>query len=503
LVEPAPICSKEVGKFQFINFCYTELHVRKTVLGAYVDGFALLTPDDHDVWNWVICFRNRLLLDMPPLNKQVYRKYVRSAHRTLDRLFGHLYGMTPWSFKEWLDHSHYNQAEKKDLSDILDNFYGLPWFKCKPSKHDTFMKNEDYLEPKAPRSINPPHKLTKGRYGPLVATVEAVVYLCTQCMKSLQPELKVERLAYMGAFFAFWFSNDYSKFEASYHSLLYWDLECWILTRFLPECKKMLRQYAFICSGVQGCCNPDRTVGITVEGRRMSGEMTTAFTHFLYNLTLNQFVAEESGLRCLGAYEGDDSVVAFSGKPDFSVMEKLGVKVKVSPVDLIHMASFCHIVFQPESHHRVRDPRELLVKLGFTNSKFMLCKKSNIRMGLLKGKCLSYLYELPCCPIIAPLFFWLVSLLSGIDPIIEVDGYRNKSYRQNVLSNVPRVNIQLVDRYFVQDCYGVSVEMQLECEKSIVCISDPRDPLPSVFADVVATHPNSKFWMDYWDRAVH
>jgi hypothetical protein len=486
----------------YINFHIknrTDDIIVQSSLGCTIKGFTLPYPHPQDSMNWHYALTNRMLLDMPEVDLLEYRKFIRFTHKFLTSLFGQYFGIRDediLTLEQWLEESTYNEDQKfvirqdtiKEEGIRLDKIRGI-------RSHKIFIKGESYMTWKPPRLIFPPKTAMKGIMGPLIATVEKIVYNCKYCIKCMTPQHKAERLRSLSDNYRNFYSNDFSKFEASYWSKLFWDIEYWLLARFLPTRRILLKQYANVCSGWQKCTNNKSTIQAFVRGRRMSGEMTTSFTHFIYNMCLTAYNAHINGVLWDGVFEGDDSVVAYSAMPTFTVYERLGIVIKVQyPCD-IEKASFCHIEMNGETLHRMRHPAEVLVKLPMTDSKFKITHDEHVRRGLLRAKLLSYLYELPNCPIISPLSKRLSKVILE-DPIFINDGYHR------IMTEPDNTDIFLSDRIKMEEFYGISVDLQLACERAIEGMTEIPETLPDVFTDVVRLHKDSSIWADCWNRYV-
>jgi hypothetical protein len=204
----------------YINFHIknrTDDIIVQSSLGCTIKGFTLPYPHPQDSMNWHYALTNRMLLDMPEVDLLEYRKFIRFTHKFLTSLFGQYFGIRDediLTLEQWLEESTYNEDQKfvirqdtiKEEGIRLDKIRGI-------RSHKIFIKGESYMTWKPPRLIFPPKTAMKGIMGPLIATVEKIVYNCKYCIKCMTPQHKAERLRSLSDNYRNFYSNDFQNLK--------------------------------------------------------------------------------------------------------------------------------------------------------------------------------------------------------------------------------------------------------------------------------------------------
>jgi len=492
------MCDLKLGQFKKVHYIVTPQTVLQTSLGPIVPGMALPMPDVNDTFNWVLGVRKRILAaTLTPIDRYV-KSFTRYSKRFLRKLFSPVHNIM--GFEEWLDQTNYTSDQKVQLTKANLDCKGLRLCDIpRLNEHIAFGKREQYLTIKMMRQIYPPSIFDKVIMGPLIASIERVVYACKYSLKYVLPDQKpLIMQTRLGHGFGVITAGDYSVYEASYHRALF-ELERWFLSYMIPSRALTFDDFYNLCTGVQHIKTYRRNIKYKIKCRRMSGEMTTSLTHFIINMCMMNWIAKVAGIRWDGFFDGDDSVVAFDRLPPFDLIAKVGITYKLQIVQDVSHASFCHIEYCPITLHRMRDPREMLVKIGWTTSSYLLTKNQKVRRGLLKAKAMSFLYEFPHCPILSVLMRRLLYLLRDDTTIDNNDGYHAPPPKDWVL---PKTDIRLEDRIFAEDLYGISVGFQLELERIALTIDDINAPLPSLYASLCDSHQYSSVWRRYYEECV-
>jgi len=158
-----------------------------------------------------------------------------------------------------------------------------------------------------------------------------------------------------------------------------------------------------------------RSIGgfISVKGRRMSGDVCTSLGNGFTNLMIMKYLCYKKKGDCVGVVEGDDGLFAVQrctlNAQDF---ENVGFQVKMAVRPKLQESSFCGMMYAIDEIENITDPREVLVKTGWTMSQQMY-GKMDVAMGLLRAKGMSLAYELPGCPIARNLAMYILRITTG------------------------------------------------------------------------------------------
>jgi len=234
---------------------------------------------------------------------------------------------------------------------------------------------------------------------------------------------------------------------------------------------------------------------------RMSGEMTTSLGNGFSNLMMVTHACNLRHIKVKGLVEGDDGLYWMSASPDAIPSESdwklMGCKIKLERADDPSRAGFCSSYYSKSSLHLVANPVSRLVSIGWS-----LCAQAasswRVRMGLLRAKGISLLYEFPSAPVLTALASWILRCTSRVRPDfrgqdrwwveqLAIDG--------TVVSGRPAD----CDRELVADLFGLDVPTQLlmerwfDSQRYIV-------PMPAEWASLLHV---PQVHMDCWQRFVH
>jgi len=195
----------------------------------------------------------------------------------------------------------------------------------------------------------------------------------------------------------------------------------------------------------------------------MSGEMNTSLGNTFTNFIACYFIHMSKGGTDEGfdaVFEGDDALVCTDIEFTPQDFENLGFKVKLESVDP-QMASFCGQIFTDQGV-TIRDPIKFFQGFGWTHS--CIHAGNDVLLSLLRGKCLSALYETPDCPIISEAA-WYCLARSGNVARFSPDGYHNYDAHAKYTPRPPKITAQT--RALFSEKFGISPGAQLHAEKLI------------------------------------
>lgn len=367
-------------------------------LGCNVIGAALPMPDIRDVETAKQGAMKRFCRDPPHVNHEVYQDIRTYVVNWLHKNMTPLALDTDVSVSSWLEHAPYPQSRKDELlwlynqNDCVTNRD----YECK-----SFIKTEGYETIKSARVISSRSDQFKILTGPYFKAIEKELFARPEFIKHIpvmdRPDYIYNYLQKEGCSYV---ETDHTAFEAHMTSEIMEVIEFQLYEYMLqnvyrgPEIMKHIRK---ALAGVNIC----RLNGLVVrlKGTRMSGDMCTSLGNGFTNLMVMSYMCHKLGYQVQGVVEGDDGLFRIDGLcPSIEDFSKLGFNLKLKLCESLSTSSFCGMVFDQNTRENLSDPKEILVKFGWTTS---ACKFGGppIMLGLLRAKALSLLYELPGCPI--------------------------------------------------------------------------------------------------------
>jgi hypothetical protein len=252
------------------------------------------------------------------------------------------------------------------------------------------------------------------------------------------------------------------------------------MTAALPTGAAWFKEVAETLGGFQTC----KYKGFEVGGvsSRMSGEMCTSLGNSFANLMIFLFVASKAGIKeedISGFVEGDDGLFKFESHQDIddSLFTKLGLTIKIEKHTELNQASFCGLIFDPDSLIIITDPREVLADFAWAGPRYVKCRDVRL-LELLKAKSLSFLHQYPGCPIIQELALYGLRMTAQIPLERFLESTKmNQWERDQLLAAVEYMTTHEVEdlvrpvstksREMVYLMYGIPTHEQLRIEKML------------------------------------
>jgi len=233
---------------------------------------------------------------------------------------------------------------------------------------------------------------------------------------------------------------------------------------------------------------------VKVNGVRMSGDMCTSLGNGFTNLMVVEYIASLKGGECRALVEGDDGLVTSNVELCDDDFTKLGFEIKINRYDRIEQTSFCGLVVSRENTI-MYDPIKLLTNFPWSHSRQAFGRKVK-KLGLLRAKALSLIYELPRCPIATAIGLRYEELTRSVMPIFPDDVWSRwrismwDSAKVEPISESIRVDFELK--------YGIPVSMQKIIEDEIM--RSTLDRLGDwAVRELLSTSGDS---VDFWSRCV-
>lgn len=452
-------------------------------LGPHWNGVSPCTPRRQGYLSQHRAVSNRVARPVPQIGTAHASKYVLlHALRRHVRLFceRHLRPFTTsktFDFETWLSKTHYEKWRKDELRKVHERFPDrVTWRMVRDhSRPKGFVKLESYPFFKFPRGIHARDDWIKAWIGPVIKEIEEQVYQLPQFIKHVpvadRPAYVQKNVETAGCEYA---ATDYSAFESSFSPELMNVCE-FELYRYMcsqTTASPDIEMFRRMCCGRNVLRYKDGT--FVVNGRRMSGEMTTSLGNGWSNLMLATFIMRHRDLRCV--VEGDDGLFAI--KPEEKsiwtpeAFAQFGFIIKNEFHRDIETASFCGIVYARDVGFNLADPIQELIQFGWSLGQIRT-KKSR---DLLVAKAMSLGYEYPGAPIMSALSRYVLRVCgTRVDweyvshtmdlwhraMLMEV---RQHTEHSKLLAQQFRVPVDERSRFVVEKKFNVPIPLQIHTE---------------------------------------
>jgi hypothetical protein len=462
-------------------------------LGPDIDGVVLPKPNMNDPSMMIASLIKRIGADLPVPNSDLLDRFTKFVELLLFDV-DPLIDVDLFDFEGWLEsRPDYTLKEKekfRQMRRILDDEID----DCTPTARLTwltqFIKDEPYSEFKFNRGIFPRTDWAKILFGPMIHSVEKVLFSSSSLAPAFIKKISVcDRPNYILSMFNVdepVYAADYTGFEGSFRPILMQCCENLLLTHMVKGTHFEQLMHTFV-SMTNSLNIIDSRVGVmsTIEGRRMSGEMTTSLCNGFTNLAVILFMAHEQGIDYRDVkvvVEGDDSLFQHKDlKPNVQFYRDLGFSIKLDYHQHLNTASFCGLIFDLNDRANICDSIKAIVKFGWCSALYCGASKK-VKLGLIRAKALSYASQCPNSPIISVWAHKMMQLTSGRnlrhsaihhDKWRSIDTIRGEKLQ---LWKLPPV-IGDGSRQVYADKFHISRECQLAIEHEISLITDVTKPI--------------------------
>lgn len=440
--------------------------MKQVCLGPVVYGIAPPIPDTDDVDTMVSGCLARFCHSNPkPLNLLGLRKFVESwvAENLNPLVENDLQSMGDYIMST--NHPLWRRLELVEAAKSLE---------ISPICKEDFVnkshgKRETYPSFKQARGINSRtdrFKVFSGRY---FSAMEKVLYDRPEFIKHIpvckRASFLVERL---GGHPGPYYETDYSHFESHFVPEVMEALEMVLYKHMLSNYPGAFGIIHSALTGQNVCRFRDFT--LKVRGVRMSGDMCTSLGNGFSNLMLAKYAAYCKGGTLDGVVEGDDGLFVSNVPLAAADFANLGFEIKMLIHSDLYETQFCGLQFS-RSLCNLTDPVETLLNFGWSHSS-QVCTSRRVRLGLLKAKALSLLYEHPRCPILTAVAVRYINLTTGIVPRFDGNWYdRHLEYETTRFSDLTQrefdKGIDEGTRADFARLFGVSPALQLSLEAEV------------------------------------
>jgi len=452
----------------------TSRPIQGVSLGCHVEGASLPHPDPKDPQTVLMSLQKRVCFSPPVIDDAEFAQFEKFCSELPEKL-----GLVPLafdtdcSFEWWIEEgNNYTEYRRQELREVYAKMQGrlLP-------EHfavDGFIKDETYLKYKPARGINARADPAKCFFGPMFKRIEQQVFKLPYFIKKVPKQLRAQYIySELWTLGARYVSTDYTSYEGHFIVRILKAIERPLykfMTQFLSDHQIFMDTYDKYIMG------PNL---ITFEfflarvlGIRMTGEMNTSLGNGWANLALMLYVAMKSGydlgFKCV--VEGDDGLGRLDPNKPFlyEIFEKLGFTITKEEHDNLNTASFCGNVFDPEDLIIVTDPKEVMASFGWAKKQYAH-SKTRMKMGLLRSKAMSLMYEYPGCPILQEMGYAYYRLTRGYRARMPSMNNYERTEHLEMMSwikehGLPCKEVPYKTRMLVESLYQIPITMQLEIE---------------------------------------
>lgn len=377
---------------------------------------------------------------------------------------------------KWLESANYSAGRKKQLAELLTANKTLSGkdFECK-----SFPKAEGYDDNKHSRGINSYSDKIKATIGGVCSAIDKIIFSHPAFVKNVavdeRPVVLQETFGDRPVFL-----TDHTSFESQHFGV--------VLEIFRDFMEYMTMNLAVGPAFMQlfdaltkiNICR-FKSVSVKILERLMSGAFWTSSSNTLVNLLILLFLYVESVYPHLTAEEqvahADELPVKVEGDDglsqkfplDESLIDKMGLMLKLESYPSFAPASFCGIKTDLSSMQNLTDPRKVYAELGIYDG-WWRNASDRLLKEMLRCRGLSILACYPACPIVTELGLYAVRVTAGIDDqraLRHASLYQKEKHLPMWARQITSCEISLSTRTAFAEFYGISVEEQLKFEDAV------------------------------------
>lgn len=353
----------------------------------------------------------------------------------------------------------------------------------------SFLKAEQYAEPKIPRSINAPSDEAKVILGPLQESIDKKMFKSRPdvFVKGSDPLTWPDRLEnILGDLPCV--NTDFSSFECHHRGrfanvIWYWQMH------MLRDVHKNKFHKNLICALIKGknVCRYRNSTASIVE-TLMSGVAWTSSANGVLNWLINCYLsakhlmpnASPSELALYSKkfkcqFEGDDGIFEDVGVPD-SLIAQLSIRLDFQRKRNYTEAHFCSQVIDRQERMLCYDWRKMLMKISCIPIKWKGCKDATEKT-LLRGMALSYQYLYARSPVVSAIILKILDLTRGHDVRKLIAGCSLDQMTLDRMTAAGRAMTRMPEisagtRSVYEQAFGLSPSEQIRLETEILASKD-------------------------------
>lgn len=422
----------------------------------------------------------------PPVNKVFLAHFRSFVKNWLAENLTPLDADCDVSVETWLKNANYPESRKKQIRVLHDRESKVGYYDNyeKLSHVKSFIKKETYPTYKNPRGIYARGDEFKLRVGPIFKLIEQKLFSLKFFIKKIpvvdRPRYISERFANIDACVDDdngdqWriTNGDYTAYESAFIYDVFMACEYQLYEYmvqllpagdlFLERIRNVIMKHNKISFSKRGKGTILRAI---LECRRMSGEMNTSLGNGFTDLMITKFFISWIG----GTYEdclveGDDCLATYYGKKiPIEYYAYLGFTIKLVYLRFPNLASFCGQIFDFESLTVIADPIKIILNFGWASDVYRNAS-IKLRIGLIRAKALSLLFQYPGCPILQSMALSYIRLTNGFIPVVDVT---MNSYEQSIKyptsSDLPSRSVSHTSRLLMAEVYNFTIADQISLE---------------------------------------
>lgn len=454
-------------------------------LGPTVSGVSMPIPDLQNANTALEGALYRFLRDIPNSKKpnKHFRRFVKLWVR---------HNLTPiehsedLSFESWIKTTPYSDTRKQELRRVHTEIMESGKYKTEVK---AFLKDEFYLDYKHARCINSRHDDCKVLLGPYFQAITeklfdigTIPWFIKKVPLPERPDYIYDMMYEPGRYYV---CTDYTSYESSFTKTRQYDCERILYTEMLRNHPLKHHFIDLYDNGLIGTNNIKfKWFKLSVEAKRMSGEMNTSLGNGFSNLMFFLYIAKRLNLlNPRGVVEGDDGLFTFDSSISIdkisSAMKtefvKLGLDIKIDVHQKLSHASFCGMIFDDSDRTIIGNPLKIISSFGWTSAKY-LAARLTIKNMLLRSKALSMAYQYPRCPLITELARSMLRLTLKCDVLTFLQKHATSfldSYHLEIVRDAARLDHDgklilgepgLNTRALFDELYGITIPEQLHIE---------------------------------------
>jgi hypothetical protein len=487
-------------------------------LGPTVAGVSMPIPDLQNGNTALEGALYRFLRDIPHSKRpnKHFRKFVKMWVR---------HNLTPLaenhdlSFDTWIQNTPYSESRKAELRRAHTEIMESGKIKTEVK---AFLKDEFYLDFKHARCINSRHDDCKVILGPYFQAIteklfdiESIPWFIKKVPLPDRPDYIYNMMYEPGRYYV---CTDYTSYESSFTKNRQYDCERILYTEMLRNHPLKTEFITMYDNGLIGTNNIKfKWFNLSVEAKRMSGEMNTSLGNGFSNLMFFLYIAKRLQLaNPRGVVEGDDGLFRFDSSHSVNEIAdlmkaefvKLGLDIKIDIHTKLSHASFCGMIFDESDRTIIGNPLKIISSFGWTSAKY-LAARPTIKNMLLRSKALSMAYQYPRCPLITELARSMLRLTNKCDVLSFLDKHATSFldlYHLQIVKDAARADHEgkLIlgapgqnTRVLFEDLYGITVHQQLYLESYFSKLTDLKQLDDPVLYDLFPRR-----WKNFYDTYV-
>lgn len=444
-------------------------------------------PSISDPANMVAACMHRFGCDMPVAQRDTMREFVDYSRGVVLRYVNRIADSDVREFNAWLDGVGYSASRREYLRNLRNYMTEIS---SKVLVAKGFIKHESYKVPKNPRAILSYSDDSKVLLGPLINAMDKCQFksLSKMFVKGTDPADWPKRLRDTFGYQAV-NCTDFTSFEAHHRDDFSYIIYFW-MAHILRDVQGASVLRAMIKALVLGRNEiVFKHIRVEVDRRLMSGALWTSSANGMLNMLIMSYLTlkvkfpdapiglliEKLGTDFTGLFEGDDGITEYVNIPS-SLIDSLGLKLKIERQSSFEEAGFCSIYCDGRSLATIRDPMKTIQNFFILPPEFENSSRSKV-LSYLRAKAMSLKYLYPNAPVVGPMMDWVLRRTRSHDVRSILDHFDlwQRNNLQYAIASTRHRQAAVVDptsRQMVERIFGISVVRQDILENAFLTSED-------------------------------